>query len=70
MNPWKAPGPDSFPVGFYQKLWDILGSNVCDFVRRVWEKHDEIEVVNQTNIYLIPKVEQPITIMQFCPISL
>lgn len=23
MNPWKAPGPDGFPTGFYQKLWGL-----------------------------------------------
>lgn len=24
MNLWKAPGPDSFPVGFFQKSWHIM----------------------------------------------
>jgi hypothetical protein len=38
MYPWKAPGPDGFSVGFYQKSWDIVGGSVCNFVCDVWHK--------------------------------
>ncbi|XP_026395787.1 uncharacterized protein LOC113290395 [Papaver somniferum] len=27
MKPWTSPGPDGFPVGFYQQLWDIVGND-------------------------------------------
>jgi hypothetical protein len=37
MSPWKSPGPDGFPSGFYQHSWDMVGSSVCDFVKEVEE---------------------------------
>ncbi|GAU13938.1 hypothetical protein TSUD_262650 [Trifolium subterraneum] len=70
MSPWKAPGPDGFPAGFYQKSWDIVGRSICDFVRKVWNTTSEIGVVNKTDICLIPKVPHPETVAQFRPISL
>jgi hypothetical protein len=70
MSPWKAPGPDGFPAGFYQHSWDLLGLSVYDFVCRVWKEPSEIALVNQTDICLIPKVEKPEYVKQFRPISL
>jgi hypothetical protein len=70
MGPWKAPGPDGFPAGFYQKSWEIVGSTICEFVRKIWTDPQEIGVVNKTDICLIPKVQYPETVAQFRPISL
>jgi hypothetical protein len=70
MHPWKAPGPDGFPAGFYQKSWDIVSSNVYRFVDNVWKNPSSIADVNQTDICLIPKVVKPEYIHQFRPISL
>jgi hypothetical protein len=70
MSPWKAPGPDGFPAGFYQKSWNIVGKGVCDFVRQVWANPLLLREVNCTDICLIPKVERPEFIHQFRPISL
>jgi hypothetical protein len=70
MNPWKAPGPDGFPAGFFQKSWNIVGQHVCEFVREVWSNPSKVFEVNQTDICLIPKIQHPEYISQFRPISL
>jgi hypothetical protein len=70
MSPWKAPGPDGFPAGFYQKAWGTVGNSVCEFVCNVWNNPSSIAMVNQTDICLIPKVHQPEYVTQFRPISL
>jgi hypothetical protein len=70
MHPWKAPGADGFPAGFYQKSWDTVGVNVKKFVEKVWNEPSAISEVNHTDICLIPKVSQPEFIKQFRPISL
>jgi hypothetical protein len=70
MHPWKGPGPDGFPAGFYQKSWEIVGGTVCDFVEHVWNNPSTIADVNQTDICLIPKISHPEYVQQFRPISL
>lgn len=68
MRPWKAPGPNGFLAGFYQKSWRIIGSTVCEFVKRVCPSL--IVKVNQTDIFLIPKVASTEFVKQIRPISL
>lgn len=43
---------------------------MCDFVKQVWANPSCIAEVNQTDICLIPKVNQPQIVAQFHPISL
>ncbi|MCH83160.1 hypothetical protein A2U01_0003975, partial [Trifolium medium] len=70
MSPWKAPGPDGYPAGFYQQAWNVVGLSIIDFVRAVWNNPEELNLVNFTNICLIPKVARPEFVNQFRPISL
>ncbi|PNY12420.1 ribonuclease H [Trifolium pratense] len=70
MSAWKAPGPDGFPAGFYQKSWEIVGGSVYRFVDNVWKNPSTIADVNHTDICLIPKMNNPEYVKQFRPISL
>ncbi|PNY06740.1 endonuclease/exonuclease/phosphatase family protein [Trifolium pratense] len=37
ISPWKAPGPDGYPAGFYQHAWDIVGSGVITVQEGEWK---------------------------------
>lgn len=66
----RAPGPDGFSFAFLKKHWEVIG---CDFYLAV--KHFEAtglidEGCNSSFITLVPKVQDPITLNDFRPISL
>ncbi|PNX94787.1 hypothetical protein L195_g017967 [Trifolium pratense] len=70
MSPWKAPGPDGFPAGFYQNGWSEIRNSAFEFVKSVWHNPVNVASVNFTDICLIPKVDKPEFVSQFRPISL
>lgn len=57
MAPWKAPGPDGRPGGFFQHSWDTIGDNI--YITYLWSRPDKIYEVNKTEICLIPKLQNP-----------
>ncbi|CAI8594330.1 unnamed protein product [Vicia faba] len=59
MAPWKAPDPDSFPAGFFQKSWSMMSDNMCNFIQKLWNNPASIKEVNQTELIFIPKVNLP-----------
>lgn len=66
----KAPDPDGFQAGFYQKFWDLIENETLDAIFDFFNLHSFLEFLNQTFITLIPKVKNPETISQFRHISL
>ncbi|KAL3813976.1 hypothetical protein ACJIZ3_015244 [Penstemon smallii] len=70
MHPLKSPGPDGFPVIFYQIFWRFVGSDVTRWVLRFLNEKDFPSVCNFTYIVLIPKCPNPQIMSQFRPISL
>lgn len=70
MKPNKAPGPDGFTAGFYQKHWTLLGNDICQAVLSFLNGAEMPSVVNNTVLVLIPKVKNPQELSQFRPIAL
>lgn len=70
MGPWKALGPDGFPVDFFQQNWEIVGDQLCSFVQDLWRQPGLIAKVNATYLCLIPKVAKVTFITRFRSISL
>jgi hypothetical protein len=66
----KAPGPDGFPAHFFQRHWELCGSEVTSAVLRVLRGEDDPTEINNTFIVLIPKVANLEELGQFRPISL
>lgn len=70
MYPLKSPGPDGFPVIFYNKYWSIIGSSVSSYVMDFVNNYNLPPVLNFTYVVLIPKVKSPDKMNDFRPISL
>ncbi|KAM6546692.1 hypothetical protein CsatB_027428 [Cannabis sativa] len=70
LHPLKAPGPDSFSGCFYRKYWDVVGLNLCATVKEFFSSGVMDSKLNSSFICLIPKVEFPLSMDQFRPISL
>ncbi|XP_035546735.1 uncharacterized protein LOC118348703 [Juglans regia] len=70
MNPLGSPGPDGFPAQFYQKNWEVVGDQVCNFALQFLNHGGSLSEVNDTFITLIPKVQNPTRVAEYRPISL
>jgi hypothetical protein len=70
MFPTKAPGPDGFPVHFFQRHWEVCGEEVTSIVLKVLKGEEQLNNINKTLIVLIPKVADAMELGQFRPISL
>ncbi|PKA49314.1 integrator complex subunit 11 [Apostasia shenzhenica] len=70
IHPTKAPGLDGFHALFYQKFWNLLGLEVCNFALSVLNDGLSLKDVNHTNIVLIPKGASAHNMKDFRPISL
>ncbi|XP_026384870.1 uncharacterized protein LOC113280465 [Papaver somniferum] len=70
MKPWKAPGPDGIPPGFFQHHWEIVGNDVVEMVKQFFQTGYLLKSLNATNISLIPKTKNEQFPSDLRPISL
>ena len=70
IHPTKSPGPNGMSTLFFQKYWDFIGSNVSNMVLNALNSGMSFDVINKTNIALIPKTNNPKRMTDFRPISL
>lgn len=59
MNPDKSPGPNGMTPAFFQKHWDIVGSEVVELTSKFFRDRELLEGLNETNLVLIPKTKDP-----------
>ncbi|KAL0313475.1 UNVERIFIED_CONTAM: LINE-1 retrotransposable element O protein [Sesamum radiatum] len=70
MFPFKSPGPDGMSPIFFQKFWNIVGTDVNNSVLRILNEHALLYKMNYTHVVLIPKCDTPELVSQLRPISL
>ncbi|KAH1083924.1 hypothetical protein J1N35_023685 [Gossypium stocksii] len=70
MEPLKVPGVNGFPVMFLQRYWHIIGPKISSYCLSILRRESQFQDINRTHIVLLPKVEKPRFLSQFCPISL
>ncbi|CAL8098739.1 unnamed protein product [Prunus armeniaca] len=66
----KAPRVDGFLASFFQFNWDICAPDIVDMVLKVFQDCLIPKDLNYTLITLVPKVENPSSMLQFMPINL
>jgi hypothetical protein len=70
MDPLKSPGPNGFPVGFYQDNWHSVGPSLFNAALDFFKYGDFDSAMNYTHICLIPKKNHASCVTDFRPISL
>ncbi|GJU35576.1 RNA-directed DNA polymerase, eukaryota, reverse transcriptase zinc-binding domain protein [Tanacetum coccineum] len=66
----KAPAPDGFTFKFIKSHWDILGHDIFRYMKEFETSSLIPRGCNSSFITLIPKVEDPLVIHDYRPISL
>ena len=67
----KAPGPDGFTGAFFKACWGIIKEDVMAALHNLYNLNSQgMEMLNSTNIILLPKKAESLRIADFRPISL
>ena len=70
LNGNKAPGPDGFPLSFWQFCWDFVKEEVMGFLKEFHEHGRFVRSLNSTFLVLIPKKAGVEDLRDFRPIKI
>lgn len=70
MNSNASPGPDGFGPSFYKCFWDLIHPNLMSFLTDFHARRADLNCVNKSYIFLIPKKNGACSPADFMPISL
>ena len=70
LHPSNSPGPDGMSPFFFQKFWNIVGSDVTEAILSVLNSGHMLRKMNFTHIVLIPKKSDLLLMADYRPISL
>ena len=70
MKAFKALRPDGFPSAFFHHLWEVVKSQLIWATRDFFRIGKLLRRINKTFIALVPKNSNPLTLLDFRPISL
>nr|GFA48294.1 transposon TX1 uncharacterized [Tanacetum cinerariifolium] len=66
----KAPGPDGFTFKLLKKHWDVFGSDIISYVKEFEATFSIPKGCNSSFIALVPKIDDPLSLNDYRPISL
>lgn len=70
MEATKVPGYDGFLTIFFKRYWHIIEIDVLSYSLRVLNHDYSPYIANRNEIVLIPKIQIPMNLTNFKPISL
>ncbi|XP_020262664.1 uncharacterized protein LOC109838650 [Asparagus officinalis] len=70
LHPDKSPGPDGFPILFFQRFWPVVQADVIEFIQGLHSHPHLLQNINYSHICLIPKSDGAFSPKDFRPISL
>ncbi|XP_074283428.1 uncharacterized protein LOC141607978 [Silene latifolia] len=65
----KSPGPDGYTSEFYKDSWEIVGDKTVDAIQDFFRTGKLLKQINTTTLTLIPKVPNPVSVLEFRPIA-
>lgn len=66
----KAPGPNGFPISFYQRFWETFKADITNLFKELSNGKSDISRLKYSYTVLIPKKSDKPTVRGFRPISL